>query len=528
MASKPVEYPGLISVPRLSTLVASLAVTLVAGTNYAFSAYAPQLGSRLRITHTHLNVIGLAGNVGVFSSGPIWGRIADLHGPRLPLASAFSLLLAGYSGIRFIYDAGVPASSTAIPSFSFCALVLCSFMTGVGSNAGLNSAVNSTTKTFPDKARATATGVVLSGFGLSAFLFSTTSRVWFAGNPSSFILLLSLAPSIPMMVGYFLVRPIPLPPAERPGGAQDSRHLWHKVEAQDHQDGETRALLPSPRSHPMLSPPVSLSRRAAVGQGLPPNVYGRKLWLSKDFWLLFTILSLLSGTGLMYINNVGSISQALYAKSTTAYKPVEAARWQADQVSTISVLNCMGRIVIGLITDYGKHHLGLPRSYCFVLVSAVFLASQVMVANIDDIHNLWLASATLGLAHGSAFSLLAPVCLDWFGMPHFSENSGYLALSPIFAGNLFSFVFGRTLDSNSASTGALLRPQTTGEGRCVLGRQCYVEALYLTMGACFVALVLSFWAGWRDRMLMTTRRRLRNLKLEVDSSENLVNRPVSC
>ncbi|KAF8075791.1 hypothetical protein FPV67DRAFT_383125 [Lyophyllum atratum] len=146
-------------------------------------------------------MVGLAGNVGVFSSGPVWGRMVDLHGPRILLASAFVLLLTGYSGMRFIFDSGIPESSTSISTFMFAILVLCSFMTGAGGNGGLTSAVNSTAKTFPDKARATTTGVVLSGFGLSAFLFSTISRVGFAGDTSSFILLLSLAPSIPMIFG---------------------------------------------------------------------------------------------------------------------------------------------------------------------------------------------------------------------------------------------------------------------------------------------------------------------------------------
>ena len=47
------------------------------------------------------------------------------------------------------------------------------------------------------------------------------------------------------------------------------------------------------------------------------------------------------------INNVGSISQALYATTTLEYDEIEAARWQASQVSTISISNCLGRIIIG-------------------------------------------------------------------------------------------------------------------------------------------------------------------------------------
>lgn len=34
--------------------------------------------------------------------------------------------------------------------------------------------------------------------------------------------------------------------------------------------------------------------------------------------------------------------------------------------------------------------------------------------------------------------------------------------------------------------------------QCLDGRDCYVASLYLTLGACVVALGLSVWAGWRD------------------------------
>jgi hypothetical protein len=47
------------------------------------------------------------------------------------------------------------------------------------------------------------------------------------------------------------------------------------------------------------------------------------------------------------INNVGSISQALFAKNNLDYDEAVAAQWQAAQVSAISITNFMGRILIG-------------------------------------------------------------------------------------------------------------------------------------------------------------------------------------
>ncbi|KAG6852615.1 hypothetical protein C0991_010464 [Blastosporella zonata] len=206
---------------------------------------------------------------------------------------------------------------------------------------------------------------------------------------------------------------------------------------------------------------------------------------------------MLGGTGLTFINNVGSISQALYTKSVNVYDPTDAARWQADQVSSISILNFFGRIFIGLVSDFAKNRLHFPRSYSLVLVAFLFLLSQVLAAFvIDDIKHLWIVSATLGLAHGSAFSLFPNVCLEWFGMR-----------------NIFSFVFGHILDAHEsfnvspktkvALTSSVMSATTTATatatGTCTLGRECYVFAVYLTTGACFVSTLLSLWAGWRDK-----------------------------
>ena len=68
----------------------------------------------------------------------------------------------------------------------------------------------------------------MSGYGLSAFLFSTLSRLFFAGNTSSFLLLLSIGTAIPMVIGFFLIRPIPLPPTDQ------TPAFGRGMEAEDH------------------------------------------------------------------------------------------------------------------------------------------------------------------------------------------------------------------------------------------------------------------------------------------------------
>jgi len=536
-------------------------------------AYAPQLGARLQISHTKLNIIGLAGNVGVYSSGPVLGKIVDTyrHGLRILFVMSFLALLVGYNGIRHFYDEFDDSSSSSTPTsvmadfekisvIQFYVLAFCSFLTGVGGDGGLTTAMNATAKSFPDRLRATTTGIVISGFGLSAFFFSTIAHVLYPGDTSSFLLLLALGTSLPMVLGFFFVRPMPIPThnantshprrsnsvqsitddeirssvfvadAAVYGHLNDSRtnllhedhHHLHVDEESEyvHEDHEQQSnLLGNGRPVELAISPTrgerrrrNLSATARRSVSHVPEVvqdlHGRTLLASGDFWLLFALLSLLSGTGLMYINNVGLISQALFAKGNPNYDEIESAKWQAMQVSIISIANCLGRIFAGLGADAVKNRLGRPRSYCLCVVAILFILSQLIATKVDEVENLWFASATLGLAYGGIFGLFPTIIIEWFGLGHFSENWGYVAVAPMIGGNLFSLAFGDNIDkhaSQPASSDSPIsgRADLPSGQQCFDGRDCYVSSLYLTIFACSVALVLSVYAARKDRNRMT-------------------------
>jgi hypothetical protein len=98
---------------------------------------------------------------------------------------------------------------------------------------------------------------------------------------------------------------------------------------------------------------------------------------------------------------------------------------------------------------------------------------------------------------------------------HFSENWGYLSMSPIVAGNLFSLVFGRNLDAHDGSSvkSSVIRSAVAAAPQCLEGLECYVNTIYLTSGATFLSVLLSIWAGYRDReKIAASRLRKRYLR----------------
>ena len=111
-----------------------------------------------------------------------------------------------------------------------------------------------------------------------------------------------------MILGFFFVRPVPLPEEELNRGvysetssAYDQRNISYTplldfdphINGQD--DDDTRIgveLSPSLRSQNRETSRGSLSLEPDMTFDMSPNVYGKKLWCSSDFWLLFAILSI--------------------------------------------------------------------------------------------------------------------------------------------------------------------------------------------------------------------------------------------
>lgn len=124
-----------------------------------------------------------------------------------------------------------------------------------------------------------------------------------------------------MIMGYFLVRPIPLPAEEGyegihdedpdavtsalvPGNSSnarllqgdamdrghDARYNEESTERGDYDDYITSQV--GDDDAEASTRLRSLSRGAAITHDTTPNLHGKKLWRSGDFWLLFSILSM--------------------------------------------------------------------------------------------------------------------------------------------------------------------------------------------------------------------------------------------
>lgn len=434
-----------------------------------FSAYGEQLAKKLDLNHTQISLIASCGNAGVYFTAPAWGHFIDRLPLKVPLLISSVLLFTGYFGIHSFY-AGYAQSD--IPVFW---VSLLSIIAGMGGSGSLLSALSATARSFNNNSRATASGIVLSGFGLSAFFYSFISHEAFPGSTDDFLLALAVGTSISVLLGAFFITVVP-PESEKSAA---------------HHDEEGRPLF----DESSLDDDILTSKSPLA------------IIKTIDFWLLFFIIALLAGTGLMWINNVGAVVQALFAYHHPHYDSIAVEQAQARQVSLLSLTNCGGRILIGLSSDFMHNKYKLDRAWWAAIISGIFLISQIVAQSIQMPVHLGWATALIGLSYGSLFAIGPVLVLEIWGLHSFSSNWGLMSLAPALAGPVLNLLFGGIYDSHAPSDddlqkysvleGVLNMPATSST--CLEGRACYVSALHLTTLACAVALVLSVYGAIRRR-----------------------------
>lgn len=564
-----------LSTIRSISLLSSFIVALSAGSNYGFSSYSPQLQERLHLSSTQINIVGVMGNMGVYLSGPFWGRLVDRKGPKIALALGASLVVIGYGGLSISYR------STFWSSTSLFALSIFSLFSGLGNSAAFTAAMNAQAKSWGEERRGLCTALVLSGFGLSAFFYSTLSHTLFPGKTGDYLLLLAFGSSFSFLIGLAFIKILPpdldhsvLPsdagemgtrrrvPSQviadaersedglyvRPSSSYSRRRTSSDIGGRayafaqdansDEDNSEDAAYSYGDRADSVTRRNVRAQEQQGLLQGgreangsrsveeannsrkdeLMPEIIdktGRKLLKDVDFLILFAIMTIISGTGLLVINNIGTMTRTLYeynkkknkgtllevvlALDLEAMRQGDVQQLQAHQVSAISIGNALGRILMGLMSDLVVNRTGDARNRVFLLllVCLLGLISQGAAAwpnIISDLKKLFGMSIVTGLMYGTLFGLCPVLTFEWFGLRHFSQNWGIISLSPVIAGNIFNLLFGKIYDSHV--------PKDSPSHFCPDGEECFRSVFRFTVIGAILATFLSIIiigrrAGWR-------------------------------
>lgn len=416
---------------------------------YLYSAYAPQLGAHLNLLAINTSLIGMIGNLGMAFSGPIAGVIVDSYGISIPLSIGGVNTFLGYSLVRYCYLAGW--SSVSVLCFAL-------LLVGSGSSFVFSSLVKCAALNYPES-RGFSTSVPLGAFGLSALFFSSIYRYLpidrdAHDDQEKLLSVLCFVPAIIyIMIFYFCrVRQSQL----------TKRHDVIELESigvngkHDHQ----------------------------------VDIHGTHLIKSHLFWHLFCIMGLLAGIGQMYIYSCGYVIRALVINEAVGMVTTDGdqspaldtlnskiSALQSVQVGLISFTSFSGRMLSGIGSDY-VYARGKPRAILLLVACIILLIAQIAGKMVSTPSVLWVVSGLTGLSYGVTFGTFPTIVSDCFGMKHFSQNWGLLALSPVPASYFFNMLFGRVYDGHSV------------QGQCTLGAGCYSLLFNLTTCLCFFALIM--------------------------------------
>jgi MFS family permease len=529
MADKSLEYKRKVSV------AAATIISLACGTNYVFSAWGPQFAIKLHLTATETNLVAVFGNLGMYGSGIPVGILTDAKGAKPGTIIGAFLLGGGYFALHRAYVGGAG-------SFSVPLLCLFSFMTGCGSSFAFAGSIKTSAVNWPNH-RGTATAFPLSGFGLSAMFFSVLATALFPHNADDFLLMLALLTFLLILGASFFLKVVPQPhdysaigteqarartessPLRRTKSASRGRGRGRRRPSPEpdtpdaHYDGAASSTVymesDDPLKHDKHIPATieqdessslissddiedskSYTTRPPAHGGSLLNTRGFGLLKHIDFYQQFMMMGMLTGIGLMTINNIGNDAKALWR----AYDPSKTEEWiegrQLMHVSIISMLSFVGRLLSGIGSDVIIKKLHMSRIWCLFLSSCIFFFAQLIGATLSNPHFLFLLSAFTGLAYGFLFGVFPAIIAETFGIGGLSQNWGWMTLSPVIFSQVFNIVYGRILDANTVV-------ESDGTRECDGGKGCYEGAYWITMGGSVAVVGISLWTighQWRVRM----------------------------
>lgn len=537
---------------RIVSAIAATVVALAAGTNYAYSAWAPQFGERMKLSSTEVNFIGTAGNLGMYASGIPLGLLTDARGPRLTTLLGAITLGVGYYPVYSAYEHGEGSLGAVLLSFFV-------FLTGFGSCSAFSASIKTAASNFPDH-RGTATAFPLAAFGLSAFFWSTVSTIAFKDDTGRFLLLLALGTFALTIVSIPFLRIIPPSdpyapissfesrtesrPLRRTKSSEFSNHTGESDEAGTQSSsnlepqhfvrgrsqsivsnshspvhnsdvGETSSLVSKSRSsqdsanegHPKHSTDEDDDALSDIGMDSPhPDIRGLAMLAKVEFWQLFLTMALLSGLGLMTINNIGNSTKALW----NHYDDSASAKFiQQRQVMHVSILSCgnfLGRLSSGIGSDLLVKKLNMSRFWCLFISAVVFTGTQLAGASIDNPNTLVLVSGFTGVAYGFLFGVFPSLVAHTFGIGGLSQNWGAMTVAPVLSGNVFNMLYGSIYDKHS-----VVGPD--GERDCPDGLGCYQAAYYTTFFSGLAGIVVCLWSITREKRIHTHNKRVEHERI---------------
>lgn len=375
----------MVEKKRWLVVIGALLIQISLGAIYIYSVFKPALKEQFPSWSATDLALPSQLVLAMFAlSMIVFGRIQDKVGPRLIATLGAVLLGAGLILAKY---------ATGLTMF----VMGFSVLGGIGIGAAYVCPIATCVKWFPDK-RGLITGLAVAGFGAGGLVFTPVAKSLIAtqGIMNTFMYL-GLIFFVAVILGAQLMKN---PPAGwKPAG-------W--------------------------APPAKASNA-----GMKEDFTWQEMLKTGQFWLLWLTYFAGCTAGLMIIMNTTNVWQscsmiAQYITGETLTKETCARILSlgATAVIAVSILNALGRIVWGKISD----SIGRKNTLTLMFVIA---AATMFVLNWLTSYPLYISGVgVVGFCFGGFLALYPAVTADYFGTKNVGANYGWM-FTAYGAGGLF-------------------------------------------------------------------------------------------
>ena len=389
-----VQVPGIpFRVPRL--VIATLCTTLhlCFGTVYAWSFFQVLLVRHLGWSFTDT---ALAFGFAIFSIGVS----AAWAGTALPKLGPRKLALLG----SLMFSSGYVIASYALTQdWLILFYVGYSFIGGAGLGMGYVTPVATVAKWFPSH-KGLATGIVVMGFGVGAFLLSKLLA--------------------PILLVYT---------------SEDLADVFLYL-------GVIFAIILLPSSLFVVDPPANESAEALSSDGISypeeddPD-YVKKCLTSGSFIVMWIIFFVNIAAGISVISFQSPLLQDVWSLTDPTVEPEILAAYGATLIAVSSLCNGVGRLFWGVLSDI----IGRVRVFRILLASQIVVFGILMTERDPWIFSILVCYVLL--CFGGGFAVIPSFILDVFGSKRMSALYGYILTAWAVAGIFGPLYVGYLKDS---------------------------------------------------------------------------------
>ncbi|PKA49360.1 hypothetical protein AXF42_Ash014262 [Apostasia shenzhenica] len=503
---------------------ASIWIQCVSGSAYCFGIYSPLLKSTQGYDQSILDTVAffkdLGANTGVtagaiYSSSPVDGR------PRLVLATGAALCFAGY----FLMWLSVARIISRPPVALMCLFM---FLAAHAQTFFNTADVVTAVRNFPGH-RGTAVGIMKGFLGLSGAILIQVYHTAYRREPSYFLLMLSLLPTILVILVMYFVRVYPTDHQDdmpllnsfslialitagylmvvmilenvltlgstvriltivlllvllaSPLCLVIRRHSRDSRLPVDATSDETLMLIDEGSSYEIVEAELEQNHLIQTNRdiSMPETVGNSNLFQSMmtcNFWLLFIAVACGMGSGLATINNISQICASLGCKS----------RESNTLVSLWSIWNFLGRFGIGYMSDYFLHSKGCARPlFMAVMLASMGIGHVLIASGLPSV--IYVGSIVIGVCYGSQWSLMPTISSEIFGLTHFGTIFNTITI----AGPLGSYIV-------SVRVVGYIYDLESHHKTCV-GRHCFLVSFLIMTAVCVFGSVISLTLSFRTR-----------------------------